>query len=94
MKPFITWCAALFIPVFPLCASTSVNPDLSVQAQDPCRADVAKFERAIGFARQTQGNQAAAELKERLLPAKVENEILFKDGYCGLARHLKEKKLI
>jgi hypothetical protein len=62
-------------------------------APDPCRTEVSKFEQAIGFIRQTQGNQAAADLKEELLPAKVENDILFKDGYCGLARYLREKKL-
>jgi hypothetical protein len=27
------------------------------------------------------------------LPAKTENDILFKDGYCGLAAYLREKKL-
>jgi len=67
--------------------------DPSKQAQDPCRAEVSRFEQTIGFIRQNQGAQAAAELKERLLPAKMENEILFRDGYCGLARYLKDKKL-
>ncbi|MBK8358158.1 MAG: hypothetical protein IPL15_03820 [Comamonadaceae bacterium] len=57
------------------------------------RAEVSRFEQTIGFIRQTQGNQAAAELKEKLLPAKTENDILFKDGYCGLATYLREKKL-
>ena len=55
-------------------------------------AAIQKFQ-TIGFIRQTQGNQAAAELKEKLLPAKTENDILFKDGYCGLATYLREKKL-
>ena len=63
------------------------------QASDPCKSVVSKFEQTIGFIRQSQGNQAAAELKEKLLPAKVESAILFKDGYCGLAAYLKEKKL-
>lgn len=63
------------------------------QAHDPCRASVSRFEQAIGFIRQSQGNQAAAELKEKLLPSKLENDILFKDGYCGLAAYLREKKL-
>lgn len=63
------------------------------QAQDACRTEVSKFEEAIGFVRRSQGNQAAAELKEKLLPAKVESDILFKDGYCGLARYIREKKL-
>lgn len=72
-------------------AQTTVDP--SRQAQDPCRAEVSRFEQAIGFIRQNQGAQAATELKEKLLPAKMENEILFKDGYCGLARYIREKKL-
>lgn len=72
-------------------AQTSVDP--SRQAQDPCRAEVSRFEQAIGFIRQNQGAQAASELKEKLLPARMENDILFKDGYCGLARYIREKKL-
>ena len=64
-----------------------------VQAQDACRAAVSRFEQAIGLVRQTSGQQAAADLKERLLPAKLETDILFKDGYCGLARYLRDKKL-
>ena len=63
------------------------------KTQDPCRAEVSKFEQAIGFVRQNQGAKAAAQLKEKLLPAKVENEILFKDGYCGLATYIKANKL-
>jgi hypothetical protein len=61
--------------------------------QDACRSEVSKFEEAIGFVRRSQGNQAAADLKEKLLPAKVESDILFKDGYCGLARYIRDKKL-
>ena len=60
---------------------------------DPCRAAVFKFEHAMGFIRQSQGNKIASELKEKLLPAKLESEILLKDGYCGLAKYLHEKKL-
>jgi len=72
-------------------SAAMATPDF--KTQDPCRAEVSKFEQAIGFVRQTQGAKAAAELKEKLLPAKTENEILFKDGYCGIAKYLKEKKL-
>ena len=64
------------------------------QANNPCLNAVSKFEQTIGLIRQTQGNKPAAELKERLLPAKLENDILFKDGYCGLATYLRQKKLI
>ena len=92
MKQFVFAALALALLV-PAHASTSVKADLSVEIQDPCRAEVSKFEQAIGFVRQTQGNQAATELKEKLLPAKLESEILFKDGYCGLAKYLRDKKL-
>jgi len=64
-----------------------------MQAQDACQSEVSKFEQAIGLVRQASGQQAAADLKERLLPAKLENQILFRDGYCGLARYLRERKL-
>jgi hypothetical protein len=84
----------LVAAVLPCAAlAQTTNADLSLNAQDPCRAEVSKFEQAIGFVRQNQGNQAALELKERLLPAKLENDLLFKEGYCGLARYLREKKL-
>ena len=86
---FLPWLLAALAVVSQ--AQTAVDP--SRQAQDPCRAEVSRFEQAIGFIRQNQGAQAATELKEKLLPAKLENDILFKDGYCGLARHIREKKL-
>lgn len=92
MKPYLT-IACLLMAAFatPGHAQTSVDP--SRQAQDPCRAEVSKFEQAIGFIRQNQGAQAAADIKEKLLPAKLENDLLFKEGYCGLARYIREKKL-
>lgn len=62
-------------------------------SQNQCQAEVLKFEQVMSFIGQSQGKQAAAKLKEKLLPAKMESEILTKDGYCGLARHLREKKL-
>jgi hypothetical protein len=78
-------------------AQTAGKPDASTPnfqtADQHCRTKVSKFEETIGFLRQTQGNAAAAEVKEKLLPAKLESEILFKDGYCGLARYLHEQKL-
>jgi len=58
-----------------------------------CKSEVAKFEETIGFIRQHQGNAAAAALKEKLLPAQTEAELLATQGYCGLANYLREKKL-
>jgi hypothetical protein len=91
MKYIPALLAALLLPCAAL--SQTVTADLNLNAQDPCRAEVSKFERAIGFVRQNQGTQAAQDLKEKLLPAKLENELLFKEGYCGLARYLRDKKL-
>jgi hypothetical protein len=64
------------------------------QADNPCLTEVSKFEQVIAFIRQSQGKEAAATVKEKLLPAKLESEILFKEGYCGLAKNLRERKLI
>lgn len=75
-------------------ATTMAAPAATVAAQpDPCRATVLRFERALSIMRETQGNKAGEELKEKLLPAKLQSEILLKDGYCGLARYIQEKKL-
>lgn len=63
-------------------------------AIDPCRSEVSKFDKVIGFVRDTQGEPAAAVLKEKLLPAQLEGQIMTKEGYCGLAKHLRTKKLI
>ncbi len=60
---------------------------------DPCKTEVLKFEETIAFIRQSQGNQAAEDLKKRLIPPELESKILGAEGYCGLAKHIREKKL-
>lgn len=79
----------------PICASAagSLATDPAQPTTDPCKATVLRFERALAIMRETQGNKAGEEIKEKLLPAKLQAEILFKDGYCGLARYIQEKKL-
>jgi hypothetical protein len=59
-----------------------------------CQRDLSKFEQAIAFARQAQGQEAAAKLRERLLPAQLENDLLAREGACGLAKHLRDKRLL
>ena len=71
--------------------SNALSPELA--SPDTCRLEVSKFEQTIGFIRQTQGNKAAAELKEKLIPTQVANDLLLREGYCGLARYIREKKL-
>lgn len=74
-------------------ADTAKGPVEHRFESNPCKSEVAKFEEAIGFIRQHQGVQAAGAIKEKLLPAKVEAELLQTQGYCGLAQYLRDKKL-
>ena len=74
-------------------ATGAVAAEPAPPPTDPCKATVLRFERALAIMRETQGNKAGEEMKEKLLPAKLQSEILFKDGYCGLARYIQEKKL-
>lgn len=74
-------------------AAPPADATVALSAPDACKREYVKFEEAIGFLRRTQGNEAAAALKEKLLPARLQDEILLRDGYCGLARYLREKKL-
>jgi hypothetical protein len=88
---FATLAATLLVSVSSIAQTPAVKTVVSV---DPCRSEVSKFESVIGFVRDSQGNAAAADMKEKLLPAKLESDILTKEGYCGLAKHLRSKKLI
>ncbi len=81
---------ALIALVLPHGLALSAEP---AAAPNPCKTEVVKFEEAIGFIRQHQGVGPAAVLKEKLLPAKVEAELLATKGYCGLAQYLRDKKL-
>lgn len=89
------------LPRLPLAlAALALAWPLAASAQDAdardsaCQSEVAKFEQAIAFIRNAQGVAAAAKLKEDLLPAYLEYELLSRQGYCGLARYLKSKKLL
>lgn len=65
------------------------------QQQAPaCQNDISKFEQTLMLVRQTSGEKAAGELKEKLLPATQQTEILAKEGICGLSKHLRDRKLI
>ena len=87
-------CAALWMACLPSWAQTAPAPaPAPAAATDPaeqCKKDVLQFERAIGTVRQLQGNQAAADLKEKLLPAATERQLLNTEGYCGLSRYMND----
>ena len=87
-------CAALWMACLPSWAQTAPPPAAAADPAEQCKKDVLQFERAIGTVRQLQGNQAAADLKEKLLPAATERQLLNTEGYCGLSRYLNDKKLL
>ena len=87
-------CAALWMACLPSWAQTAPAPAAAADPAEQCKKDVLQFERAIGTVRQLQGNQAAADLKEKLLPAATERQLLNTEGYCGLSRYLNDKKLL
>jgi aspartate ammonia-lyase len=62
--------------------------------EQTCREMVAKFQESMSFVRKSVGYEKAAEIKESLLPNKLESELFAKEGYCGVARYLKAKKLL
>ena len=101
MKHWIHFCLiALLWPLGGLAAganAASANAPAAPAEFTPlpnaCKSEVAKFEETIGFLRQHQGVEAAALIKEKLIPAKVEAELLATQGYCGLANYIREKKL-
>ena len=72
----------------------SAQADAADAKEVACRETVAKFEESMAFVRKSLGYEKAAEIKESLLPNKLESELFAKDGYCGVARYLKAKKLL
>ncbi len=63
-------------------------------ASATCQNDVSKFEQVVAVVRQTHGDKAASDLRERLLPSKEADDVLSQSGQCGLARLLRAKKLV
>ena len=64
---------------------------IAAQVQKICDGPPGEARKALA---DVGGCQKAAEIKESLLPNKLESELFAKDGYCGVARYLKAKKLL
>lgn len=97
LTPLRTVLLALPLSLLAIGARAQTMPaEMAPKIQDntTCTKELSKFEQTLALLRQTQGAKAAADIRERLLPAKVESEIVAKEGSCGLARHLRKKKLI
>ena len=85
----MTLCFASAVSAFP---AASVPSATSQQVADAaCQAELDKFEKNIVYLRQTSGDQAASTVQEKLLPAKTSDELLAKEGPCGVTRFLRAK---
>ena len=62
-------------------------------AADPCKREVLQYQSNMALVRQTLGDQAAAELEAKFMSKSEWNALLLQDGYCGIAKRLREKKL-
>lgn len=71
-------------------SATMGEPSL---ANDPCKRDVLKYQANIDLVRKSLGEAAAAELDARFMPRAEWDAVLLKQGYCGIARKLREQKL-
>ncbi len=59
-----------------------------------CQNELVKFEQTMGYLRQTSGDQAATTVQDKLLPAKTREELMAKEGPCGVVRYLRAKKVL
>jgi hypothetical protein len=96
--PLRTALAGLLLSLLSISASAQTPPpagvDPKVQADAACTKSLSKFDQTIALIHQTQGAKAAATLREKMLPAKLESDIRLKEGPCGLAKHMRQKKLL
>jgi hypothetical protein len=76
--------------------SPASAPTVQTQALNDvsCQKELAKFEQTLGYLRQTSGTQLATTVQDKLLPAKTREDLLAKEGPCGVVRFLREKRVL
>ena len=65
-----------------------------VPAVDACKRDVLKYQAHIEFVRKTLGEQEADALAARFMAKAEWDALLLSEGYCGLSRRLRARKLV
>ncbi len=71
----------------------SASMDSPTALVDPCKRDVLKYQSNIELVRQSLGDKEAAALQAKFMGKAEWDALLLKDGYCGIARKLREQKL-
>ncbi len=82
--------------VFAAGLATAATPSTTQPAltEANCQNEMVKFEQTMGYLRQTSGDQAATTVQDKLLPAKTREELMAKEGPCGVVRFLRAKKVL
>ena len=67
------------------------SPALAV---DACKRDVLKYQAQIEFVRKSLGDKEADALAARFMTKAEWDALLLSEGYCGLAKRLRARKLV
>ena len=91
------WLVAVLLPAVCSVALPQGNSNAMKSpalVQDPCKSDVLRYQADIDFVRKALGDKAAAEQEDKFMQKKQWNAVLLDEGYCGISRRLREKKLV
>ena len=60
---------------------------------DACKREVLRYQSNVDLVRKSLGERAAADLEGRFMTREQWDAVLLREGYCGLARRLRDGKL-
>lgn len=89
------FCAGLLLATAAVCAqgNSAALPSPAVVA-DACKRDVLKYQAQIEFVRKSLGDKEAEALAARFMVKEEWDAVLLAEGYCGLAKRLRARKLV
>jgi hypothetical protein len=59
-----------------------------------CKRETERYQETLKFLKTTAGDKITDMVKTGIIDDKQLSELIAKDGYCGVARVLKERKLV
>jgi hypothetical protein len=86
--------ARLFAACALLLATQVLAQSEDVDDTTRCKQQLLRYEEALRLVKQTLGTAAYETMKARQMPDAERDALLFKGGYCAVARVLRERKLL